>query len=288
MTTDTAANQSGNAGIFSGEAAATTAAPAAAATTSATAATAPATVAAPAPIAPVAPEPAAKETVSPDSAESQLANKSDEDRSKAELEHLKKKANLIGLTFSNNIGVDALRAKIQEKLAGDTKAAEATAPAAQSEINPLGDSPVQESNDSGEPADAPEVVAQPMNARQQMLAEQMRLVRCHIVNLDPKKKDLPGEIISVANELLGNVRKFIPFGESTENGYHIPYVIYKMLERRKFLQIRTRRDPRTGTNVTTQAWVKEFSIRILEPLTKEQLRDLAQAQIAAGSIDGNN
>jgi hypothetical protein len=161
---------------------------------------------------------------------------------------------------------------------------------AQTETNALSDTPVQEANaseDVRQDSETETVAAQPLNKRQQMLAEQMRLIRCHIVNLDPKKKDLPGEIISVANERLGNVRKFIPFGEVTENGYHIPYVIYKMLEKRKFLQIRTRRDPRTGTNVTTQAWVKEFSIRVLDPLTKEQLRDLAQAQIAAGSIDGN-
>jgi len=250
--TDTAANQSGNAGMFSG--------------------VLPQTPAAETPV---------EETRSPDSAEAQLAAMAPEERAKLELESLKKKAALMGVTYSNNIGVDALKAKIAEKLSGDSKAAEATASAAQAQVNAL-------DTETPGPQEVSEIEAKPMNVRQKLLAEQMKLLRCHIVNLDPKKKDLPGEIISVANETLGNVRKFIPYGEVTENGYHIPYVIYKMLERRKFLQIRTRRNPRTGTNETTQAWVKEFSIRILDPLTQEQIKDLAVAQAAAGSIESHS
>jgi hypothetical protein len=256
--TDTAANQSGNAGMFSG-------------------------------VLPQTTEPPVSETKAPDSVEAVVATMAPEERAKLELESLKKKATLMGVTYSNNIGVEALRTKIQEKIAGDSAAAQSAAVPSQAQVNALNmgsGSAVEEPVMEPEPEETP--ISKPMNARQQMLAEQMKLIRCRIVNLDPKKKDLPGEIISVANERLGNVRKFIPFGEATENGYHIPYVIYKLLKKRKFLQIRTRRDPRTGTNVTTQAWVTEFSIDVLDPLTKEQLRDLAQAQIAAGSIDNNS
>ena len=40
-------------------------------------------------------------------------------------------------------------------------------------------------------------------------------------DLDPKKKDLPGEVVTFANEYLGTVRVFVPFGEQTEDGWHI-------------------------------------------------------------------
>jgi hypothetical protein len=274
-TTDTA-DQNGNAGMFTnGD------------TTKAV--ESPVSTTAPAPVTTgtAAPTQVAKPVseTAPDSAAAKIAAMSDEDRAKAQLESLKKKATLMGLTFSNNIGVEALQAKIAEKTAAAAQEAQAQAVAPKTEQNPLG-----EIANNDVPLAALPVSEEPpvevLNARQIMLRDQMRLIRCHIVNLDPKKKDLPGEIFSVANEVLGNVRKFVPYGEVTEGGYHIPFVLYRMLSRRKFLQIRNRRDPRTGTNVTTQAWVKEFSITVMDPLTPDELRNLAQAQIAAGSIDG--
>jgi hypothetical protein len=223
--------------------------------------------------------------VAPDSAAAKLAAMSEEDRAKAQLESLKAKATMMGVTFSNNIGLEALRTKIAEKTAEATQKAQEEAPAPVAEENALGELPQEDVPlVAEEPESAPVEVK--LNARQQMIRDQMKLIRCQIVNLDPKKKDLPGEIFSVANEVLGNVRKFVPYGEVTEGGYHIPFVLYKLLKKRKFLQIRVRRDPRTGTNTTTQAWVTEFAITVLDPLTPDELRNLATAQIAAGSIDG--
>lgn len=61
-----------------------------------------------------------------------------------------------------------------------------------------------------------------------------RRLRCRVYNLNPAKADLPGEIISVSNRFIGTVRKFIPFGEATENGYHIPRVLVQDLKSRQF------------------------------------------------------
>ena len=118
-----------------------------------------------------------------------------------------------------------------------------------------------------------------------MQREQLKLVRVRITCMDPKKKDLPGEVLTVANEYLGTVRKFIPFGEVTDNGYHIPFVLYTMLDERKFLNIRVSKDPRTGRELVTSQWAKEFAIEILPQLTQLELSNLAIAQAAAGSID---
>jgi hypothetical protein len=121
--------------------------------------------------------------------------------------------------------------------------------------------------------------------RQQLIKEEMKLVRCRVQNLDPKKANLPGEIFTVANRTLGTVRKFVPYGEVTEDGYHIPYIIYRQLEARRFLNIRTVKDRKTGGNRVETSWAKEFAIEVLEPLTQEELNKLATAQIAAGSVD---
>lgn len=115
--------------------------------------------------------------------------------------------------------------------------------------------------------------------------EQMKLVNVRIQNMDPKKTDLQGEIITVANRYVGNVKRFIPFGETTDNGWLIPYILYKELKSRRFLHISEKKDPNTKKMRTVKRWVKEFAIELLPLPTEADLRRLAVQQAAAGSID---
>ena len=183
-----------------------------------------------------------------------------------ELTILKQRATLMGVKFSNNISVETLRAKIEAHVSEEETIEE-------SELNPL----------AGDVAGA--VPASKMTLRQQLMAEQLRLVRLRITNLDPKKKDLPGEILTVGNEYIGTVCKFVPFGEVTDDGYHVPYILYKLLENRRFLHIRTVKDRRTGKERIETQWAKEFALEVLPPLAAEELKRLANAQAAAGSLD---
>ena len=112
----------------------------------------------------------------------------------------------------------------------------------------------------------------------------LKLIRCQIVNLNPNKKAWEGEIITVWNKYTGTVRKFVPFGEKTVEGYHVPQIIYNVLKERKYLSISTYRDPITGELTVKTQWVPEFSLTVLPQLTKEQLAELAAAQKASGSI----
>lgn len=182
----------------------------------------------------------------------------------SELEVLKQRATLMNIKFSNNISVEKLREKIEAAQAKDEP--EVT----EAVINPLG-----EKQEAG---------VKKMTLGQKIRAEQTRLIRVRIQNLDPKKKDLPGEIITVANEYMGTVRKFVPFGEVTDNGYHIPYCIYEFLKERKFINITTRKG-KNGLPDIRATEAREFSIEVLPPLTEAELAQLAQAQIAAGSLN---
>ena len=190
-----------------------------------------------------------------------------------ELGMLKQRARMMGITFSNNISVETLKAKIQEKMDGksdDTL-----------KIDELGDDNPPTLQDPEAPAPAPKETL-----RQKVKREGMKLVRCRIMNLDPKKKDLPGEIFTVANEYIGTVRKFIPFGEVTENGYHVPQCIFDMMKGRKFLNIRTYKDRRNNNQIRVeQNWAPEFALEVLPPLTKDELGRLAAAQAAAGGLN---
>jgi hypothetical protein len=128
------------------------------------------------------------------------------------------------------------------------------------------------------------VASRAATIREVLQRDEMKLIRLRITNLDPNKKDLHGEIFTLANEYLGTVAKYIPYGEVTDNGYHVPYCIYRQLDQRKFLNIRTRKQANGQTKVE-QGWVKEFSLDILPPLTQIELAKLANAQAAAGVLN---
>ncbi|UVX30954.1 hypothetical protein P4a_00022 [Klebsiella phage VLCpiP4a] len=179
-----------------------------------------------------------------------------------EMTILKQRATMMGIKFSNNIGLEALRKKVADAQEGITEQE-------QPEVNPLATTTVQEDK---------------LSMAQRIRLENTRLVRVRIQNLDPKKKDLPGEILTVANDYMGTVRKFVPYGEATDNGYHIPYCLYKLLKSRKFLHVSVKKG-RNGKERVEQQWVREFAIEILPQLTEEELKQLGQAQIAAGSLN---
>lgn len=185
----------------------------------------------------------------------------------SELDLLKQRATLLGVHFSNNIGLETLKERIRAK----QEAGEQPAP----QVNAL-----STDDEAGAAADAnPQ-----LTARQKMVLEQTKMVRVRIQNLDPKKKDVPGEIITVANEILGTVRKYIPYGAVTDDGWHIPYILYAELADRKFQNIRTVKNPRTGRDEVENGWAKEFSLDVLPPLTQDELDRLANAQAAAAGL----
>ncbi|MNO13158.1 hypothetical protein D3C76_27860 [compost metagenome] len=195
-----------------------------------------------------------------------------EEQQVSELDLLKQRATLLGVHFSPNIGLETLKERVaakQAELEGN-----ATQEPKTEQANPL----------IGQDAQKAEAPVKTKSLRQHLIDENMKLVRLRITNLDPKKKDLKGEIFTVANEFLGTVRKFVPYGEDTDEGFHVPYCIYKMLDKRKFLEIKTWRNKANGQQEISQRWVREFSLEVLDPLTEKELAQLAAAQAAAGSI----
>lgn len=203
----------------------------------------------------------------------------------SEIDMLKDRAKLMGIPFSNNIGVDALKEKIREH---QTKAEAATQAAQTKQEQPQ--QTTQQANQSDNGSGSVNAFTgnetkpvRPKSLRQHLRDEKMKQVRVRITNLDPKKKDLPGEILTIANEYLGTVRKFVPFGEVTDNGYHVPQCLYDMMKERTFVSIKTRKDSKGQTIVEHQN-AREFALEILPQLTPEELAQLSAAQAAAGGL----
>ena len=177
------------------------------------------------------------------------------------LQFYKDKCKLMSIYLSGDESLDDIRALIQNKLTGPEETE-------QELVSPLVQA--QPSKTKGQ------------NIRAQMKREQLKLVRLRITNLDPADKELPGAIYTVANEVLGAVRKYVPFGEATDNGYHVPYIIYKFLKGMVFTQYKTVKG-QNGRQDTTQAReVRKFALEILPQLTDVEIKRLAAAQTAGG------
>lgn len=169
------------------------------------------------------------------------------DTTPSELELLKERADQMGISYHPNIGLDKLREKVNAVLAPEPKEEDAPA-GAESE-------------------------------REKLIKEASKLKRINITCMNPAKRDWPGEIFTCGNAVVGTFRKFVPFG--TENGYHVPNIIYNMLKERKFQQFRNEKS-KNGVNVRVGYMVAEFAIQDLPPLTKEELDQLRKDQAARG------
>lgn len=188
-----------------------------------------------------------------------------------ELTLLKQRATQMGVPFSPNIGIETLRQRINDKMEGKEEDKEAEPEEATQPVAPV---------DKG----AEEAELTPAQYRQKKKREAEKLIRVRITNMNPQKTDLPGEVFTVANGVVGTIRKYVPFGgEAAEVGYHVPQIILNMLKRRKFYSVSTKRDDK-GRPYQVKQERNEFAIEILEPLTKEELEKLALDQRASGRV----
>lgn len=177
-----------------------------------------------------------------------------------ELTVLKQRADKMGIKYSNNISAETLRNRINDHLEGKTSASE-------------------------EPTKAM-TKRQDINARRTaMILEKTKLVRVRVTNNDQRQKGIPGEFFTVGNGLIGTYTKYIPYGNGTEDGYHIPQIMVDFLKDKKYLHMSTVRDRNTGKERVKRSLRPKFTIEILPPLTEKELKELAQRQIATRSLD---
>ena len=162
------------------------------------------------------------------------------------------KADTVGVGYTSDDTVETIRARINAKLEG-------TAPT---------------------PAEAQSAQAAKTKneLRQEAIADATRLIRVRITNMDQRKADLPGEYFTVSNGVVGSITRYVPY--NAEDGWHIENMLLENLKERQFYQLRPRKG-NNGSVVPDGKWVKEFSIELLEPLSPEELKVLANKQAAA-------
>jgi len=178
-----------------------------------------------------------------------------------ELTLLKRRADKLGVSYSNNISLETLKERVAKAMEGN-----------------------KEPEDKEEAkAEAVEKTQSLVELRAQKRKEDTKLIRIRYTNMNPRKKDMPGEFFTVANGIVGTIKRYVPYGEAAENGWHVENAIYKMMKRRTFTSTVTKRDDK-GRPYNTSVARKEFAIEVLDPLTKEELEQLAKDQRASGRV----
>lgn len=174
-----------------------------------------------------------------------------------ELTLLKKQADLLGIPYSNNIGLASLKERIKEAK------------------EPKEDKPEQEVAVTG---------SKKLNKRHIAQQEQLKLIRVRISNMNPAKREVPGGIHTVANKHIGRVRKYIPY-LGNDNGYHIPQCLYEHLKNKVFterMEIKDRTVP--GGKRAVSRTIREFALEVLPALTPDELKKLAAEQAAGNRV----
>lgn len=223
-----------------------------------------------------------------------------------ELAALKSRANLMGIKFHPSIGLDNLRAKVNNALSDNPvpdddddepdvdEPEEPEAPVVSTIPKPteLAAAAAPAPVATPAPAPAPRAPAPVHNevpvkkaketkaeAKYRLRREASRLVRINVINMNPLKSELEGEIITVGNSVIGTVSKYVHF--NTTDGWHVPWIIYRTMKDRQ-CQIFVSKKVAPGKPATRHAkLIREFAIEVLDPLTPSELAELKQRQLMA-------
>lgn len=187
----------------------------------------------------------------------------------SELELLKERADLMGITYHPNIGVEKLKAKINERQNSVDKNSE------------YGQEEVDTINDAEAVQKASKVPAKAVPTPQQDAAmrrkKALKLVRIRVSCMNSLKGNMEGEIFSCGNAEIGMVKKFVPF--NAEDGWHVPQIIVDFIKNKKFM---THYGVKVGNKkIKKNRLVSEYSVEILPPLTSQELDELKQRQAMA-------
>jgi len=112
-------------------------------------------------------------------------------------------------------------------------------------------------------------------ARNRAMMDAMKLVRIRISCMNPAKRDLKGEIITVANSAL-NVRKYVAYGEKAKDGWHVPQCILDALREAKYVGVRQDENAKAPP---VMELMPEYSIDVLPQLSQAELEQIALAQL---------
>lgn len=162
------------------------------------------------------------------------------------------RAALLGLSVHPNAKNDTIATKIAAALKDQPAADPGPTPDAQ-------------------PSAADMTVAQAVKAKEVHPAK--KLHRVIITCNDPQKADQSGDMISVSNGVVGNLRFYFHFNKP----WHVPEIVLETIKESKLFLHSSRKD---GKEIVTRE-VPRYNIQYLAPLTEKERERIAAKQAAA-------
>lgn len=175
---------------------------------------------------------------------------------------LKKQADRLGITYKSNVSMATLQKAIKDKLEGN----EAT----------------NEQANEGSTKVSELTAAQTKAAEHEALFnEAMKLVRVIITPLEATKAaNMESDNFTAGNSVVPTVTRNIPFGVE----WHVEQIILNTIKERKYQLFVTKKNALGHPQVTAK-YVPAYSIAILDPLTDEELKELADQQARTRSLE---
>lgn len=185
-----------------------------------------------------------------------------EETQRSEIDLLKERADLMGISYHPSIGPEKLKAKIEERMAqNEPKPQAEPAPAPQTS--------------------APKVAVKPMSLRESQLHDAKQLKSVRITCMNPNKREYTGEIFTFGNRSIKTFRKFVPFNVP----WMLPVFMINMIKSKKVQLFRTVN--RNGQKVREGYLIPEFAIEELPGPSPAELERLATKQAAQQALDDN-
>ena len=214
-----------------------------------------------------------------------------------ELQHLKDIAAKLNMNVHHNVGIEKLKKQIDEQCEEMGITFEEVEASLEIDETPKDEQPkdstptkVENKNTTNNVKDTSqeliekfkkltftqaESTAAKLNSEER-LKEANKLIRCVITCNNKNKSEYQGEIFSVQNAKIKEVKKFVPFGEIT----HVPQIMLNMIREKKYQMFKTKRE--NGISKTTSHLIPEYVVDILPPITREELEAIKQKQLAEG------
>jgi len=197
-----------------------------------------------------------------------------------ELQVLKGRADLMGVPYKGNVSLKALKQDVAIAQGSDDEfthenvtQTETQTKSSETEVVPKQGTPKEVARD---------LAKLKQSQINQKRREANKLVRVRITCMNPDKSEHPGEIFTVSNNIVGTIRKYVPF--NADEGWHVPQMIINIMKERK-CQVFVNKKVSNGQTVKRGKLVNEFAIEILDKLTDKELETLKTKQLAAQSLD---
>lgn len=175
---------------------------------------------------------------------------------------LKRQADRLGISYKSNVSIATLQKAVKDKMEGNEAAD-------------------QQASEGSNQVSENKAVQSKADEHEALFNEAMKLVRVIITPLEATKAaNLESENFTAGNSVIPTITRNIPFGVE----WHVEQIILNTIRERKYQLFVTKKNALGHPQVSAK-YVPAYSISVLDPLSEEELKELADQQARTRSLE---